>query len=65
MCSVLPVDFVRIDQPQECLVHEFRRLQRVARPLPPYETESDTVQLGLDDRDQLVESRRLSVSPRD
>jgi hypothetical protein len=54
--TVVPVDLPLIDQPHVRLVHERRRLQRVALPLPAQVAGGQSSQLGVDDWQDAVRS---------
>jgi hypothetical protein len=53
--SILPVDLALIDETQVDLVDERRRLQRVIHALASELTGSDAAQLGIQERQELVE----------
>ena len=63
MSTALPVDAVDVDQPQVRLVDERRGLQGVADAFPSQITSGDSLQLGVDERQQLVERGLVAATP--
>ncbi len=63
MCPVLPIDPLLVDEAQIRFVDEGGRLQAVAGPLATELTPGNAAQLGVDERQQLIESTVIPVSP--
>ncbi len=63
MRSVLPAHATGVHQPQVSLVDQRRGLQGVVGALLAHVSMRQPVQLPVDDRDQLVESRLFSIAP--
>jgi hypothetical protein len=61
--SILPVDLALIDETQVDLVDERRRLQRVIHALASELTGSDAAQLGIQERQELVERGGVAATP--
>ena len=61
-CAVLTLRAILIDQLDIDLVDE-RRRRRVSHALAPQVPDGDAAQLGVDDRNQLLESRAVAVRP--
>ena len=61
--AILAVHAGCFHQAQVRFVHECGGLQAVARPLAGHTGLGDPVQLGMDDRDQLVERRVVALAP--
>jgi hypothetical protein len=62
--AILPADLPGIRQANEGLIHQRRRLQRMATALPPHIGPGEAAQLRLHERHQLVESPIVAVAPR-
>ena len=59
----LPVDLALVDEPQIDLVHQGRRLERVADALASKLTGRDPTQLRVDERQQLIERALVAATP--
>jgi hypothetical protein len=62
--AVLPLCAVLIDQPQVGFVNECGRLQRVIGALTPQVGLGPTMEVLVDQRDELIASRGISGAPR-
>src|SRR5215510_12642861 len=60
---VLPLNILPIDQPDESLIDQRRGLKGMARPLSYHVSTSQTMQVVVDQRRELLESRLIAVSP--
>jgi hypothetical protein len=63
MRSILPVDLPLIDEPDEDLVHQGRRLQGVVSPFAPKLAGRDAPELRIDEWQQLVERSPVAATP--
>jgi hypothetical protein len=63
MSPTPPIDLPLIDKSQICFVDERRRLQGVPRPLATKLAPGDTAQLGIHERQQLIESAVVPATP--
>jgi hypothetical protein len=64
MRPVLPAHGVCAGEPNKCFVDERRRLEGVFAPLPGHVGPSQAQELGLDEREQVLERLRIAVAPR-
>jgi hypothetical protein len=58
-----PVDVPLVNEPQKYLVNERSRLERVARSLTPEMPRRHPAQLGVDERQQLIEGTLVAATP--
>jgi hypothetical protein len=63
MRTVLPPHTLRTRQPNECFVDERGRLKSVFAPLSRHVASSQPPELGLDERQQVLERLRITVAP--
>jgi hypothetical protein len=63
MSPVTPIAVALIDESQIGLVDECRRLQGVAHPLMPKLPLRDPAQLGVNERQQLIECAAIPATP--
>jgi hypothetical protein len=61
--SVLPLDSLCIHQPEVGLIDERRGLKAMSGTLPHHAPVGDQMQLVFDQRNELLERRRISLSP--
>jgi hypothetical protein len=61
----LPVSFLMIDKAQICFVNQRRSLKRVIWPLTTQIAACDLMEFVVDQRDQLIQSCLISLSPID
>ena len=64
MRSVLPLDSVHVNEPDVRFVDQRRGLERVVRSLAPHVALGQGVELLVDERNELVEGRFVTVAPR-
>ncbi len=64
MRPVLPVDVLDVDEAQKRLVDQFGRLHAVVRTLAEQAPTRDAPQLVVDERQQRIQSRLVSLAPR-
>jgi hypothetical protein len=62
--SILPTDVLPLQQSDERLVHQRRCLQHMSCTLTSEIQPSKPAKLSFDERDELIKSRTVSVSPR-
>src|SRR5262245_37510189 len=63
MSAVLPVDLLAVDQPDIRFIDPARRLQGWIRSVPRHITERQPAQFLVDEWDQLLQRRRISLAP--
>ena len=63
MRAILPPHALRAGQPNECFVDQRRRLKSVVAPLAGHVAPSQPPELGLDERQQVLERLRIAVAP--
>jgi hypothetical protein len=63
MRSILPVALVLVDEPDEDLVNQGRRLKGVIGPLLPKLPRRDLSELRVDEREQLIERSLVAATP--
>ena len=63
MSSTLPIDLPLIDESQIGFVDERRRLQSMPHPLAAKLARCDAAQLGIDERQQLIEGTVIPATP--
>lgn len=63
MVAVLPLDTRHVHEAEVRLVHQAGRVQRVVRSLPGEPRAGESLQLVVDDGDEPIERRSLSVAP--
>ena len=61
--GILPVDALHINQPKVCLVHQSRRLQRMAGTLVPHVAVRQVPKFVVQERREAVKRRRVASAP--
>ena len=64
VCAILPPHLSRVDQPNERLVDEGRRLQRVTQSFAGHVDAGQAAQFGLDQRDEVFQRGLVAAAPR-
>jgi hypothetical protein len=63
MRAILPPEALCARQPNECFVDQRRRLESVIAPFAGHIAPSQSPELGLDERQQVLERLRIAVAP--
>ena len=63
VCSILPADFLYLEQTQVRLVDKSTRLKRMARAFSCHIAAGQASEFRVDERDQLVERRLIAGTP--